>query len=282
MSENIINTLVFSRSESHFGTFEIIDADWQDDCGLIAVLIDNKSFMIIYGDDKFLFPEIKLNYPIIRWIDNKTFLVANPRNSANKDNVFILDIAGRVIGSFNCGDGIEDIEVCKDGIWISYFDEGVLGSGISREGLILFNNNGDPIFRYHSDLLEGPSIADCYAICKGLGSSIWLFPYTDFPLLQIFPDTKSLISYQVPKKLHGSNAICIRGKYAYFFGSYKSKGDLYSLEIGKKHLNFLGTIDGNVRGLSNGEHNHFISYTNEFIKLHRVINDNEYDFNLRN
>ncbi|XRG79907.1 hypothetical protein V5E38_06210 [Rossellomorea sp. GAMAL-10_SWC] len=130
------------------------------------------------------------------------------------------------------GDGVEDVQVGKEGIWISYFDEGVFGRGISTEGLVLFSLEGKVLFRYHSDLLKGPSIDDCYAISKGKGSTIWLFPYSEFPLIQLYPESRDIKTYKVPVKFRGSHAISIRGKYAYFYGGYSSKYELYCWGIG--------------------------------------------------
>lgn len=273
----IHDKVVFSKVASKLDSYEIMDADWKDTYGLVVILKVKRNFMIFLNDGDFLTPPLKLQYPIVRWIDKDKLLLANSRNEMKIDNVFILDLTGTILASFNGGDGIEDIEVGKEGIWISYFDEGVFGNGISNEGLVLFDFTGHVIFRYHSDLTDDPFIADCYAICKGKGSSIWLFPYYDFPLLQIYPDTKILNSIEVPDILHGSNAICVRGKYAYFFNSYDSKGELFGWEFGKEQPQLLGNIDGIVRGLGSRENNHFISISEELVKLYRISNANEYN-----
>jgi hypothetical protein len=278
LSKYILNDVVFSKAASKLDSYKIIDADWKDDYGLVVILKEKRQFMILLNDDNILTPPLKLHYPIMRWIDKDKLLIADPRNDTRIDNIFILNLTtGTILGSFNGGDGIEDIEVSKEGIWISYFDEGVFGNGISTEGLVLFDFTGNVIFRYHSDLMDRPLIADCYAICKGKGSSIWLFPYTKFPLLQVYPESKILNSHKVPEKLHGSKAICVRGKYAYFFDRYNSNGELFCWEIGKKQPQLLGKIDGMTRGLSNRENNHFISVSEEFVKLYRIMNDNEYN-----
>ncbi|SFC93698.1 hypothetical protein SAMN05443252_10913 [Bacillus sp. OV322] len=101
-------------------------------------------------------------------------------------------------------------------------------------------------------------------------------PHTDFPLLQIYPESKIINYHKVPEKLYGSHALCVRGNYAYFFGSYDSNGELFSWYIGKKKPQFLGKIDGMVRGLSHRENNHFISISEEFVTLYKIINDEEY------
>lgn len=56
------------------------------------------------------------------------------------------------------------------------------------------------------------------------------------------------------------------------------KGTLYCWEIGKKKHEMIGKIDGIIRGLGNGESNHFISKSDEFIRLHKIIKDDEFSF----
>jgi len=275
----ISNRLVFSKEHTPLTSYEIIDADWNDEFGLVVILQEKQEFKVVYNEKIFI-PNIELYYPIIRWIDNETLVIANPRTELSEDNVFIFNLSGTILGSFNCGDGIENLEVNKEGIWISYFDEGVFGTGISTEGLVLSDFTGNVIFRFHSDLLNGPSIDDCYAICKGKGNSIWLFPYMNFPLVQVFPESRIVKSYKVPKKLHGSKAICVRGKYSYFYNSYNSDAEFFSWEIGKKQFQSLGKFDGMARGLGNSENNHFISISEESINLLRIHNVDEYNFSL--
>ena len=273
----ITNREVYSKENTSLSSYEIIDADWNDEFGLVVILQEKEEFKVVYNDNTFI-PNIELYYPIIRWIDNDTLVIANPRTESNEDNVFIFNLLGTILGSFNCGDGIEDLEVSKEGIWISYFDEGVFGTGLSTEGLVLVDFSGNVIFRFHSDLLNAPSIEDCYAICKGQGNTIWLFPYMEFPLVQVFPESRIVKSYKVPKKLHGSSAICVRGKYSYFYNSYSSDGEFICWEIGKKQVQSIGNFNGVTRGLGNSEINHFISISEETIKLLRIHNVDEYNF----
>lgn len=274
---NIMDNVIFSKTASKLGSYEIIDADWKDDNGLLVILKEKRHFLLFINDSSCLTPSFKLEFPMIRWIDRDKILIANSRNETDIDNIFIMDLNGAIVNSFNGGDGIEDLEVSEEGIWISYFDEGVYGGGISTEGLVLFDFSGKVIFRYYTDLVDCPPIDDCYAICKGKGSSLWLFPYSEFPLLQVYPDSKTVHSYKVPEILHGSNSICIRGNYAYFVGGYKLKDELFYWEIEREKPHLLGKIDGIIRGLSNGQLNHFISISEEFVRLYRVINDEEYN-----
>jgi hypothetical protein len=274
---NISNRVVFSKGNTALKSYEIVSADWNDEFGLVVILKNKDKYEVVYNDKTFL-PNVELYYPLIRWINHDTFVIANPRTESNEHNIFIFNLSGVKLGSFNGGDGIQDLEVSKKGIWISYFDEGVFGRGISSEGLVLVSSTGTVLFRFHSDLISGPGISDCYAICKGKGDSLWLFPYTDFPLVQVFPESKEFKSYNIPKKLHGASAICVRGKYGYFYDSYNSNGELFCLEIGKQKFQTLGKFNGLARGLGNSKAYHFLSISEENINLHIVHNEDEYKF----
>lgn len=149
------------------------------------------------------FTQYKLS--MIRWIDDLHFLAATYENEEDNENVFIVDLSGCLLHSFKGGEAIEEIVVGIEGIRISYFDEGIFGSGISTEGLVLFGMAGNILSRYHSDLLNIAEIADCYALCKGKGPTVWIFPYTDFPLVEVNPKERTVRSYPVPELLRGSH-----------------------------------------------------------------------------
>lgn len=274
---DIIETILYEKP-SNSKNIKLIDGDWRDDCGLLLIIRKNQKSFIQIGDTQLSFTDLNFycNYPLIRWIDYNRFLIADARTNSKSENLYIFNTEGILLNSFHCGDAIEDIVPNNEGIWVSYFDEGVFGNGISTEGLILFSYDGTPLFKYHSDTLDCPFIADCYAICKGKSSSIWIFPYTDFPLLCVNPSEKTVEYYEVPNILHGSNALCVRGKFAYFFDSYDSNGDLFCLEIGTDYPQRIGKIDGLARGLNTRESNHFISINDNFVKAHRIINHKEY------
>jgi hypothetical protein len=274
---DIIETLLYSKQTDN-NSVELIDCDWNDNLGLVLVLKENRNFIVQIRENRIELNNFNITceYPLVRWIDYNRFLIADARNDSKKDNLYILNTNGSIFNSFNCGDAIEDIATSKKGIWISYFDEGVFGSGISTEGLVLFSYEGTPLFRYHTDLIDRPPIIDCYAICIGNSDSIWLFPYYDFPLISLNTTKRTIDSYEVPKILHGSNALCVRGKFAYFYDRYNSAGELYCWEIGKSRPQLIGKIKGSTRGLDTRESNHFISIEDSYVKAYRIINHNEY------
>lgn len=103
-------------------------------------------------------------------------------------NTMLYDAHGVVRRTFDLGDASEDLQTTADGrIWVSYFDEGVFGGGIGRQGLVCFDSDGAPIFRYadYAEQHDLPMIADCYAMNVDEAGAVWLNYYTDFPLVQL-------------------------------------------------------------------------------------------------
>lgn len=271
MRSELTKKTIFIETSQQERSVETVDADWKDKYGLALLSRKKKkTFIQVKGVEIGVdFTEHSLSR--IRWVDNLHLLVATYEQEEDNVNVFIIDLAGHLLHSFHGGESIQEIAVGSEGIWISYFDEGVFGSGISTEGLVLFDKTGQLLFRYHSDLVEQPGIADCYAICTGSASTAWLFPYTDFPLVEVNPKERTFRSYPVPAMLHGADAICVKGMYAYFFNPYGAAPKLYEWQIGTQEPLLLGTIQGTVRGLDPSEINHFISITDREVTLYQVI-----------
>jgi hypothetical protein len=98
------------------------------------------------------------------------------------------DSSGHFLRSIDLGDASEDIQTTPDGkIWVSYFDEGVFGSGIGQQGAVCFDREGIPRFKY-GDFAERaglPFISDCYAMNVTSAVDVWFNYYTDFPLVHL-------------------------------------------------------------------------------------------------
>lgn len=61
----------------------------------------------------------------------------------------MYDAQGNTRFELNLGDASEDLQTTPQGlIWVSYFDEGVYGGSIGRQGLVCFDNAGTPLFKY--------------------------------------------------------------------------------------------------------------------------------------
>jgi hypothetical protein len=97
--------------------------------------------------------------------------------------------SGKRLGELDLGDASEDLQTTIGGtIWVSYFDEGVFGGTIAGHGLVAFNLDGKPLFRF-ADVAEQsglPFIADCYAMnVEPISGEVWINYYTEFPLVQV-------------------------------------------------------------------------------------------------
>lgn len=105
----------------------------------------------------------------------------------NRDGrINCYDSTGVLRESLDLGNGIEDLQTEPNGrIWVSYFDEGVYGSGISTEGLVCFDGEGTPVFRFleFARRHQLPHIDDCYALNVAANGDVWVNYYSDFPLI---------------------------------------------------------------------------------------------------
>lgn len=279
MAERIEEQVLYTIEKKETGSVQIVDADWTEDDGLAIIFEKNKqSWIQLNGVDVKL--GIQRNFHSIRWIDSANLIVSAlsdfPIKESSRLEQLIINREGKIIETLYAGEYVADQIACKEGIWFSYYDEGIFGGGIDKEVLILKDLSGKTVFRYHSDLLDRPDIDDCYAICKGKGRELWLFPYPTFQLVAVDPHKRGLWLFNVPEMLHGSAGLCVRGAYAYFYNPYDSNGKLYQLKIGTSQLELLGTFSGRLRGMPPSEQAHFISIEESAVKLYEIQNEDEY------
>jgi hypothetical protein len=100
----------------------------------------------------------------------------------------VYDGTGQPRRTLDLGDASNDLQTTPSGhIWVSYFDEGVFGDGLGRHGVMCFDSEGVPIFKYSefADQNQLPRIDDCYAMNVVNAEEVWLSYYSDFPLVAI-------------------------------------------------------------------------------------------------
>jgi hypothetical protein len=133
----------------------------------------------------------------------------------------IYDQSGSHLKSLNLGDAINDVQTTVDGqIWVSYFDEGVFGNGIGANGLVCFNSDGTPVFRF-AEFAEKHNLShidDCYALNIS-SENAWLSYYSDFPLVQL----KHFRLVNSWSELGSFSAFAIRGNTILSVPSYGGK-----------------------------------------------------------
>lgn len=196
-------------------------------------------------------------FPVIRQLNDNSFLIADSRTNEHVDNCFIYDLKGNVLRQFFAGDGIEDIEVLRDKIIITYFDEGVYGTdGPNNEGLVIFDFDGNILYKYN-EKHGGQVISDCYCICKHGANRVLFLPYTDFSLIELNLDTGDETKYEIPEQLKGSNGMTSNADGIIFHSPYEDKRGIYKWRTGDKTVKRIGEYSEGLRGLKNGR---FISH----------------------
>jgi hypothetical protein len=167
-----------------------------------------------------------------RWL-----LVCARAADDQEHNAFICSSAGERINSFPAGDGIEDVQVTHDGseVWISYFDEGVFSGGnFGVEGLMGFESDGTPAFRYVTDAAgrepyNVPYITDCYALNVTSNGNVWLYYYTDFPLVRLHNGQVKAVWNNLP--FSGSHAFAVTDDRVLFGGGYNETDRLHLMPL---------------------------------------------------
>ncbi len=180
----------------------------------------------------------------IQPIGNDRLLAVRSRaRDASDKNAHIYRVEGQHVRSFHAGDGIEDVQTTSNGqIWVSYFDEGVFGgSGPGQDGVVCFRSAGEPLVRFNQ--LPGPSrsIADCYAMNVVSDREVWLYYYTDFPLVRLREGRFDREWTGIP--VTGSGAFAVDEDRALFAGSYDQPSKLFSVSLHSMQAEELQPVD---------------------------------------
>jgi hypothetical protein len=160
-------------------------------------------------------------------------------------NTSVYSCEGSLLNSFHAGDAIQDVQVDEaSAIWVSFFDEGVFGDEQpGPAGLVCFNEKGQVLFKYNelAERVGAPEIADCYAMNVCSHREVWLYPYTDFPLVQLVEKQIAHVWLNIP--VRGSSAFATDGKRALFAGAYKDRQTLFLITLSPMSVEKLVVTD---------------------------------------
>ena len=206
-------------------------------------------------------PHTRENYHHAQPLGRHELLLVRARAESDSDpNAHVYGRDGELRESFHAGDGIEDVQTTRDGrIWISYFDEGVYGSfELGQHGMVCFDRSGIPLLKY--DQIPGPSgdISDCYAMNVASDREVWLYYYTDFPLVRLLDGRFDREWKGLP--VQGSQAFAVDGERALFAGSYEHRDRLFLVSLDAMRVEELEPVDGEgervvfVRAFGRGLH----------------------------
>jgi len=141
-------------------------------------------------------------------------------------NAVVADRSGQILQEMTLGDGIEDVRVTSSGtIWVSYFDEGVCGNfgwrhpgpePIGATGLVAFTPHGDIRFSYNPSAAQTDEVTDVYAMNVAATGEVWIYFYTDFPIVRIVDGRYMKWDFGVG----GARGIAVHGDRILLVGDY--------------------------------------------------------------
>lgn len=158
----------------------------------------------------------------------------------------IYSKSGRFIREILLGDGIQNVQTTAQGeIWVSFFDEGVFGNfgwenPVGASGLVAWDSKGGKLFEFQPAQGLDP-ICDCYAMNVPSDEDVWIYYYTEFPLVHL-RNRKVKSVWQMP--VSGSSAFAVDEKHVLFFGGYKDRNliHLYRL-LSDKNPELLASFE---------------------------------------
>ena len=146
-----------------------------------------------------------------------------------EQNGAVYDWEGRLLRRLTLGDGIQDVRASPDGtIWVSYFDEGVFGNygwgnpgpePMGATGLLAFDGAGAQTFFYSAADAGTDTICDAYAMNVAGNGDVWVYFYTQFPIVHITGGRYQVWSPGVP----GAGALAVREDRVLLYGEGLAK-----------------------------------------------------------
>lgn len=217
-------------------------------------------------------PDTEANFAFVQPLGAERLLLVWRRAAGRSDtNAHIYAHDGRLVRSFHAGDGIEDVQVTVDGqIWISYFDEGVFGDDLGQAGVVCFDEHGRVTFEYAEQAERHglPRIDDCYAMNVASDTEVWLYYYSDFPLVRLIDKQFDREWPAVP--VTGSHGFAVGRSRVLFAGGYKNKGRVFSVSLDSLETEEVRVVDDAGKplafdyGLGRGSRLHLVAGHNLF------------------
>lgn len=155
--------------------------------------------------------------------------------SEPQPNAVLMTPEGETIGELTLGDGIADVHLTRERIWVSYFDEGTFGVGgggrpIGACGIRRFDLQGASDYEYVAPVKL--AILDCYAVTAVSDSDAWACYHPDFPVVRIRPG-RPVEWWASP--VSGASGIAARPPFVALLGSYEDKYTVSVLKLVGEH-----------------------------------------------
>lgn len=231
------------------GAAKVLDLD-ADGQGSFIAFCDSGQ---VIANDKRVFINSQIQFPIIRILDGNKFLLADSRTEDDKPNAFVYDFTGQLLNSFLAGDGIQDILVHHNKIVVTYFDEGVFGAdGPNNNGLSVFNFEGKQEFGFNESV-DGLHIYDCYCICKHGNDKVLFYAYDYFDVTELNLDSYKWEKVKTPTDFKGASALTSKNGKIIFHSSYDDKQSFFEWNTQTMQVNKIGKYSSHLKGLDDGK-----------------------------
>jgi hypothetical protein len=168
---------------------------------------------------------IEQAFPTVQPLMNGEILLAGARcrfqDEDPEENGVVFDRNGRAVRRFILGDGIQDVQTTKEGmIWVSYFDEGVMGNfgwdePIGVAGIVCFDADGKKQWDFKPPK-DVDIILDCYAM-NVADDAVWACYYTEFPVVRI-DSSRRVRAWR--NTVRGARAIAVSDQRVVLWGGY--------------------------------------------------------------
>lgn len=182
-------------------------------------------------------------FPIIRAVDDTTFVLADQRSDKKAKNLWVMNSEGAILSNFEAGDAISNILPFSNGIAVTYFDE-AFGSSRNLDGLVHFDYEGKVVF-HHSEL-------DCYCACSVDKNHLLTLFYPEFHIRLFDLRTGKHTAWVAPQTLAGAAAVTCVGDVAYFHGNYDDRNIIQRWEFGATNASSIDHYNSVLRGIRGG------------------------------
>ncbi|RKH00499.1 hypothetical protein D7X32_23215 [Corallococcus carmarthensis] len=201
--------------------------------------------------ERFTLPREAADFDYVQPLPGDEVLLVNARcrylsEKQHERNAHVYSPEGTLLRELTLGDGIADVQTTSDGqVWVSYFDEGVIGnrgwggngsrSPIGSDGLVRFDALGQRLPGEQVPV----DIVDCYALNVASEQETWFYSYTDFPLVRMRPGQRSTV-WQSP--VRGAHAIAVSDTHVLFGGGYDDACQLQLFTLYDRGHQRLGPV----------------------------------------
>jgi hypothetical protein len=190
--------------------------------------------------ERFTLPADAPDFHSLQPLPGDEVLLVNARcrylsEARHERNARVYSREGVPLRELTLGDGIADVQATSGGqVWVSYFDEGVIGNRgwggggpltpIGEDGLVRFDAWGQRQESGVTMALGGERrIVDCYALNVVSDAETWFYSYTDFPLVRLRPGRPATV-WESP--VRGAHAIAVSDTHVLFGGCYDDGAQL--------------------------------------------------------